>query len=243
VAVTRGPKGYPGVPRPVLDFSWLHSLGIAPDTNLRVEFRQDMRPAYWWLFSALLGAGILVTSRLSRSRLGRAWRALREDEVAAESCGVNAMWTKTLAFAVSAAFGALAGACLASYNAFVDFRYFEFMTSVFVLCYIVLGGMGTVAGPLAGTAVLVALGELLRENPARLLAGLFGRWPAAQEWLLGVPWAPNMRMILYGIILIVVIRFRPEGLLPSRSRARELHEHDASGHADHDTLYDLRTRD
>jgi branched-chain amino acid transport system permease protein len=166
---------------------------------------------------------MFVCNRLSRSRLGRAWRALREDEVAAEACGINATWYKTIAFAISAGIGALAGAQLGAYYTTVDFRYFDFMTSVFVLCYIVLGGMGTVLGPVAGAVVLVALGEVLRESPFKFLSGFLKWWPAAADWLNSIPWVPDMRMIVYGVILIIMIRFRPEGLIPSRSRCRELH--------------------
>jgi branched-chain amino acid transport system permease protein len=242
VAVTRGPRGYPGVPRPALDFNWLHSLGIGTSHNLRYEFVITDRTAYWYLIAALLGACMLVSNRVSRSRLGRAWRALREDEVAAEACGVNAMWYKTIAFAMSASFGALAGAAMATYFALVDFRYFEFMTSVFVLCYIVLGGMGTVIGPVIGAAVLVSLSELLRESPASYMTPFMGWWPAAQNWLSTLPWVPDMRLILYGVILIIMIRFRPEGIFPSRSRSRELHGTAGEIKAEDASLFELRAR-
>ena len=175
---------------------------------------------------------MVVSSRLSRSRLGRAWRALREDEVAAEACGINAQWSKTVAFAISAGFGGLAGAMLASYAAFVDYRQFTFMTSVFVLCYIVLGGMGTVVGPVVGSAVLVSLGEILRDNPA----GYFG--------FRNMPWDPSMRFLLYGVILIVMIRYRPEGLFSSRSLSRE-HAHRGRSRRQamaRTPVYDLRGR-
>lgn len=238
VAVTRGPAGYPGVPRPALDVSWLHSLGIARGAPLHWQLSVADRTSYWYIVACLLGIGLLICARLSHSRLGRAWRALREDEVAAQACGINAMWYKTIAFAISAAFGAAAGSAQATYLAMVDVRYFQFMTSVFVLCYLVLGGMGTIIGPLAGTAVLVSLGEVLRENPAQYAAKLFGWWPAAANWLERLPWVPDMRLILYGIILILMIRFRPEGFFPSRSRARELHGHTGEHEA---TLFELRS--
>jgi branched-chain amino acid transport system permease protein len=219
VAVTRGTRGYPGVPRPVLDL---------PGTRFDIAFTLDAKTAYWYLAASLLGVCMVVVSRLSRSRLGRAWRALREDEVAAEACGINAQWHRTVAFAISAGFGGLAGALLASYAAFVDYRQFTFMTSVFVLCYIVLGGMGTVIGPVVGAAVLVSLGEVLRDNPA----SYFG--------LRDMPWDPAMRFLLYGVILILVIRYRPEGLFPSRSRSRELHGRTEGAAGEPDTLFDLR---
>jgi branched-chain amino acid transport system permease protein len=242
VVVTRGPRGYPNVPRPAIDFSWLHSIPGIPDWDLRFDFTLSNRMAYWYLIAALLGICMFVTNRLSRSRLGRAWRALREDEVAAEACGINAMWYKTIAFAVSAGIGALAGAAHAGYLTLADYRNYEFMTSVYVLCYVVLGGMGTVLGPVIGAAILVSLAELLRESPASYVAPLFGWWETARQWLEALPWVPDMRLILYGVILILMIRFRPEGILPSRARARELHARLAPGEEDGASLYDLRTR-
>lgn len=239
-AITRGTKGFPNVPRPVLDASWIHPA-LRVDFSMKGQADYSYFFSYWYLVAALLGVCMIASSRLLRSRLGRAWCALREDEVAAEACGINAMWYKTVAFAISAGFGALAGSVQATYSTLVDVKYFEFMTSVFVLCYIVLGGMGTVVGPVAGAAVLVTLSELLRENPLRnFLAPMMSWWPAASKWLAGLPWMPDMRFILYGIILILVIRFRPEGLFPSRSRARELHAAIDRGEEDLLSLYNLR---
>ncbi len=206
------------------------------------QFTVDTRAAYWYLAAGMLALGLLISARLLRSRLGRAWVALREDEVAAEACGINAMWYKTLAFAISAGFGAMSGALLATYSSLADFRNFDFMTSVFVLCYLVLGGMGTVIGPFLGAAVLFTLSELLRENPIAMLSRGLSWWPAASEWLRTVPWSPDMRFILFGVLLIVVIRFRPEGLIPNRVRARELHAHGLTGEPDHESLYELRSR-
>ncbi|MBX7247101.1 MAG: branched-chain amino acid ABC transporter permease [Candidatus Sumerlaeaceae bacterium] len=241
--VTRGSKGYPGVPRPpAFDFTWLSHAGIPGAENFKIEFTIAERGNYWYLVAVLLGICLFVSHRLLRSRLGRAWQALREDEVAAEACGINAMWYKTIAFAISAGFGALAGSFQSTYYTLVDVKNFEFMTSVFVLCYVVLGGMGTVFGPVAGAAVLVSLVELLRDSPAKYLAKVMGWWPGAQEKLIALPWVPDMRLMIYGAILIIMIRFRPEGLFPSRSRSRELHELGIGGVPDHETLFDLRSR-
>ncbi len=242
VTVTRGPAGYPDVPRPVLDFSWLAPiLGTAPE-KLRLVFTGVDRVPYWYLAATLLGLCMFVTDRLARSRVGRAWLAIREDEVAAEACGIDARWYKTLAFAVSAAIGALAGAFQGAYLTLVDYRNYEFMTSVYVLCYVVLGGMGTVLGPVVGAAVLVSLVELLRTSPARYLADLLQWWPVVSKWLASLPWVPDMRFIIYGIILILMIRFRPEGIVSSRVRARELHQHFEPGEEDGLSLYALHSR-
>lgn len=228
VSMTRGPRGYPNVPQPSLSLEWLHNLGIARGVDWQYKFTAfgPGRLAFWFLVMALLGLCMFAADRLRRSRLGRAWQALREDELAAEACGINAMWYKTIAFAISAGMGALAGSFLAAYSNMADYRNFDFMISVSVLAYLVLGGMGTVAGPVLGAFLLVSLGEVLRNSPAYYAAGAFGWWPGAANWLRGLPWAPDMRLIFYGAILIIMIRFRPEGLLASRSRARELHGQD-----------------
>ena len=246
VSMTRGPRGYPGVPRPMLDFSWLHKLHIATNAPLKFEFSifGKTQNLYWYLVAVLLGLTMFFTERLWRSRLGRAWAALREDEVAAEACGINAMWYKTIAFAISAGIGALAGAFEVSFSTMADFHNYDFLISVSVLAYLVLGGMGTVRGSVLGSFVLVALIELLRKSPAVYLSYIFeGWWPAGAGWLRDLPWVPDMRMILYGIILVVMIRVRPEGFLPSRTRARELHGNESTDDPDEEnTLFQLRTQ-
>ncbi|MGB9691689.1 MAG: branched-chain amino acid ABC transporter permease, partial [Candidatus Sumerlaeaceae bacterium] len=132
VNVTRGPAGYPDVPRPVLDLSWLAPLLGLPADELRLAFTGIDRVAYWYLATFLLGLCMLISDRVARSRVGRAWLAIREDEVAAEACGIDARRYKTMAFAVSAAIGALAGAFQGAYLTLVDYRNYEFMTSVYV---------------------------------------------------------------------------------------------------------------
>lgn len=244
VSMTRGPRGYPGVPRPVIDLSWLHQMGIATDSSLKwtLSVFGELRDWYWYLVAILLGLTMFFTERLWRSRLGRAWAALREDEVAAEACGINGMWYKTIAFAISAGIGALAGAFEVSFSTMADAHNYDFMISVSVLAYLVLGGMGTVRGSVLGAFVLVCLMELLRKSPAVYLSYLFEGWlPGVAQWLKATPWVPDMRMILYGVILVIMIRFRPEGLLPSRSRARELHSGDSTDDPDREnTLFGLR---
>lgn len=228
VSVTGGPRGFPRIPRPRIGSYEFSILGTH-------------RNAYWYLVAGLLGLTMFVAYRLLRSRLGRAWTALREDEVAAEACGINAMWYKTIAFAISAGIGAMAGAFQVAYFTMADYRIFDFMVSVSVLAYLVLGGMGTVIGPVIGAAVLVALGELLRQSPAAYLADFTKWWPAGAKWLRQLPWAPDMRMISYGIILVLMIRFRPEGLLPSGARRRELRRGRREGAMEVPTsLFELR---
>ncbi len=228
IALTRGPSGIQGIPRPTIDLNWLGLSGFRFEFGIGAE----QRAGYWYLIAAMLGFAMFMTARLADSRLGRAWLALREDEVAAEACGINAAWYKTLAFAISAAAGGAAGAFYSVYLTSAIYQNFDFMISVMILAYVVLGGMGTVTGPVIGAVLLYTLGELLRRSPAEYLAPVFGWWPAASAWLTALPWASEMRMIIYGILLILVIRFRPAGIVRSRSRARELQVPKDQGEAD-----------
>ena len=141
----------------------------------------------------LLVLTIVVVHRLQHSRVGRAWAAIREDERAAESMGINLREYKSLAFAVSAAIGAVGGAFFAQFQVNISAGVFEFWESIFILCMVVLGGMGTIKGSILGAGILGVLGELLRE---------FGGW----------------RYLIFGILLILIMRFRPAGLLSKKEQ-------------------------
>ncbi len=136
----------------------------------------------------LLILTIIAVYRLQNSRVGRAWAAIREDERAAESMGINLREYKSLAFAVSAAIGAVGGAFFAQFQVNISAGAFEFWESIFILCMIVLGGMGSIKGAVIGAGILVSLGELLRP---------FG----------------EARYLIFGVILILMMRFRPAGLI------------------------------
>ena len=152
--------------------------------------------AYWQQYYhilILLGLTIIVVHRLQNSRVGRAWAAIREDERAAESMGINLREYKSLAFAVSAAIGAVGGAFFAQFQVNISAGAFEFWESIFILCMIVLGGLGTIKGSILGAGILGVLGELLRP---------FGGW----------------RYLIFGIILILIMRFRPAGILAPKEQ-------------------------
>lgn len=152
--------------------------------------------AYWQQYYhilILLALTIIVVHRLQNSRVGRAWAAIREDERAAESMGINLREYKSLAFAVSAAIGAVGGAFFAQFQVNISAGAFEFWESIFILCMVVLGGLGTIKGSVIGAGILGVLGELLRP---------FGGW----------------RYLIFGIILILIMRFRPAGLLSTKEQ-------------------------
>jgi branched-chain amino acid transport system permease protein len=186
---------------------------------------------FYWFAILLLVLTVFCSIRLRDSRLGRAWVAIREDETAAAAMGIPLMRTKTWAYAGGAFFGGVAGAYYASAKDSVTSDDFFFQISVFILCMVILGGMGNVWGVLAGAAFLAYLNK---EGLADI-----GAWLNTNIHLFG--YRPNIDVPLYesgiyGVIIVVVMLWRPEGLLPSKRRARELHEAEP-----HDVpLYDIQ---
>jgi branched-chain amino acid transport system permease protein len=190
---------------------WLHThLGL-PASYLTVG---NSDAVFFWTALFLLVVTIFCSARLRDSRLGRAWIAIREDEVAAAAMGVPLMKTKTWAYATGAFFGGVAGAYYASYNggAFPD--EFFFNISVFILVMVVLGGMGSIPGVIFGACFLAYLDQEGLSNVGNQINTHLGTNIDVPKYEFGI----------YGVILVVVMLFRPEGLIPSSRRAAELHE-------------------
>lgn len=192
--LTRGPLGLPGIAPPSLNLSWFGGPvwefhGVLP---------------YYYLAIAMVLATVFVMYRIQDSRLGRAWFAIRDDEVAAVSCGINLLAYKVIAFGISAAFGAMGGSFFARWVTFLSPDMFKFWESFLVLCMVVLGGMGNIWGVMLGAAVLVSLSEILRE----LLSAL------------GLP--VEIRFLAFGLIMVLMMRFRPAGLLPIPAVAAQM---------------------
>jgi branched-chain amino acid transport system permease protein len=191
--LTGGPQGISGID------------GI--DLPLLAPFdRLDLRPWYWFAL-ALAALMLFVNLRLRDSRPGRAWMALREDEQAAASVGVPVVRTKLLAYGAGAALGGASGAFLASFLSVVNPHQFTFSFSIFILTMVVLGGLGSIWGVVAGAIVLSAvnnylLPEVLYDVPAKV-----GLDFDLSEISVGI----------YGFLLVIVMLLRPEGLLPDRS--------------------------
>jgi len=168
---------------------------------------------YYYLFLALALLVIFITMRLENSRIGRAWVAIREDEIAAKAMGINTRNIKLLAFAMGASFGGIAGGLFAGFQGFVSPESFILMESVVVLCMVVLGGMGHIPGVILGAVLLAAMPELFRHTIVPLQQQFFGR----------VLFDPEVvRMLLFGLALVLVMLFRPAGIWPSTTRKREL---------------------
>jgi branched-chain amino acid transport system permease protein len=162
--------------------------------------------AYYFLFLFLCIAVVFVTTRLQHSRLGRAWVAIREDEIAAKAMGINTRNVKLLAFSMGASFGGVAGAMFASFQGFVSPESFSLTESIAVLAMVVLGGIGHVPGVIMGGALLAALPEVLRHVVEPLQEQLFGHVVIEAEVL---------RQLLYGLAMVLIMLNRPAGLWPA----------------------------
>jgi len=166
---------------------------------------------YYYLFLLLTLAIIFISLRLQDSRIGRAWVAIREDEVAAEAMGINTRNIKLLAFVMGASFAGISGGLFAGFQGFISPESFNIFESIIVLCMIVLGGMGHIPGVILGAILLTVFPEALRYL-GELQTLLFGRvWvdPA------------DLRMLVFGLALILMMIYRPAGLWPSPRRRRE----------------------
>jgi ABC-type branched-subunit amino acid transport system permease subunit len=195
--VTNGPKGAFGIPAPVLH--------IGP---LVLKWGSDPLQ-FWYLLLVLIGITVLLFNRLEHSRLGRAWAAIREDEVAAQATGVNTTRVKLLAFAIGASTSGVAGVFFASQIGYINPDNFVLNNSILVVAYVVFGGMGSLRGAMAGAAVLTWLPEFLKDQ---------------------VP-AEDRQMWIGAVILLMMI-FRPGGLIPAKRRAAELSGLDAPSSAE-----------
>ena len=170
---------------------------------------------YYFLLVVLALLVIVVNVRLQNSRIGRSWQAIREDEVAAKACGINTRNIKLLAFAMGASFGGIAGGVFAAMQGFVSPESFSLMESITILSMVVLGGMGHIPGVILGAVLLTGLPEALRYGIEPLQRAVFGRMIVDPE---------SLRMLVFGLALVLVMRFRPAGLWPSSLRRRELSE-------------------
>jgi branched-chain amino acid transport system permease protein len=207
VNITRGPQGIAGID-PVriggVDFS-------RSDSVFGVVLSGPMK--YYYLLLALMLAIVVVNVRLQNSRIGRAWEAIREDEVAARAMGIDTTALKLLAFAMGASFGGVAGGMFAAIQGFISPESFVLVESVMVVSMVVLGGMGNIAGVILGAVLLAFVPEILRWTVEPAQRALFGRMLVEPEVI---------RMLIFGLALVLVMLFRPAGLLPSAVRKREL---------------------
>ena len=211
--VTRGTFGVSGIPKATL-------FGInfdASPTGFAKMFDLPMSSAYYkiFLFYLILALCMLtayVTIKLRRMPIGRAWEALREDEIACRSLGINTVTTKLTAFAIGAMFGGFAGSFFAARQGFVSPESFVFLESAVILAIVVLGGMGSLTGIAVAAIVMVGGTELLREM--EFLKHVFGP-----------DFTPELyRMLLFGLAMVIVMLFKPRGFVGSRQPTAFLKE-------------------
>jgi ABC-type branched-subunit amino acid transport system permease subunit len=197
-----------------------------------VEWTVSTPMPYYYLILALIALVIFANVRLRDSRLGRAWIAIREDEIAAASSGINLVGTKLLAFGTGAFFSGIAGAYYAAKLNGVSPDNFSFSDSVIYLAMVVIGGLGSVPGVIVGALAVYAINVLvlsqldtLATNPTSFV------YPLHQQIIQVLPGFTfnNIRNLVFGIILIVIMIFRPEGFIPSARRRRELHHMEEEG--------------
>ncbi|WP_295997738.1 ABC transporter ATP-binding protein [Rugamonas sp.] len=203
---TNGPQGIN-----LIDPIKVFGVNLAGDAGSRANvivggFSMPSVNAYYFLFLILCIAIVFITSRLQHSRLGRAWVAIREDEIAAKAMGINTRNVKLLAFSMGASFGGVAGAMFASFQGFVSPESFSLTESIAVLAMVVLGGIGHIPGVIMGGALLAALPEVLRHVVEPLQQQLFGRVIIESEVL---------RQLLYGLAMVLIMLNRPAGLWPA----------------------------
>ena len=202
IDVTGGPLGINPIDAPFLPI-------IGTVFNASAGFA----PVYLGFF--LLAFAILIARNLERSRIGRAWMAIREDELAAEMMGVNTVRTKLLAFALGASFAGVAGSYQASYLGATTSDFFQFSTSILVLIMVILGGIGNIWGVLLGAFAVVYVDKTFLPYIGQQIQTIAPSFPNPSQF----------NFLFFGLILVFMMRFRPEGLVPNRQRAAELSAH------------------
>ncbi len=234
INLTNGPQGITPVQRPPLPEFFLNG----PISHLlsglvgREVTRGDMYSLFFYFLAVVvLIIVIIVARRLEDSKLGRAWTAVREDEVAAIAMGIPLTRTKLTAFATGAAFAGAMGVIYAANRTFVSPETFSLLQSITILVMVILGGLGSIPGVVLGASLVVLLNidflQTLSLELSRLRQGT-GVIP-----LIGLPWAQlpsqldpaRYQKLVFGIILILMMIFRPAGILPSKRRSMELKEH------------------
>jgi branched-chain amino acid transport system permease protein len=198
VNVTNGPRG-------IGQIDSFRFFGIDLGRPLQIgEYTLPSVTLYYYLFLALVVASVIICYRLEQSRIGRAWMAIREDEIAAKAMGINTRNMKLLAFGMGATFGGVAGAMFASFQGFVSPESFSLQESVMIVAMVVLGGIGHIPGVILGALMLAALPEVLRYVAGDIQSLTDGRIDAS-----------ILRQLLVALAMITIMLIRPRGLWPA----------------------------
>jgi branched-chain amino acid transport system permease protein len=205
INITNGPKG-------INQIDSLHFFGLDLGKKIMVgDFELASVSLYYYLFLGLVLFSVLISYRLQHSRVGRAWMAIREDEIAAKAMGINTRNMKLLAFGMGATFGGVSGTMFGSFQGFISPESFTLMESVMIVAMVVLGGVGHLPGVILGAVLLSALPEVLRyvAGPLQNLTG--GRLDAS-----------ILRQLLIALAMITIMLVRPRGLWPSPEHGKTL---------------------
>lgn len=214
--LTFGEKGISPIGRPYLPF-----IG---------EFESSNPITWYFLIVALILLSVFLIGRMRDSRLGRAWMAIREDELAAAQMGINPVQTKLLAFAMGATFSGFAGAFYAAYIRGIFPSVFDFSASIIILCCVILGGLGNINGVIVGGLVLMTADRLFLPALKDFLSALLSNTilPSISNPAMQLAVKDNAnpilyRFLLFGLTLVIMMAVRPEGLLPSAQIRQEMH--------------------
>jgi branched-chain amino acid transport system permease protein len=205
VNITNGPKGLNQI-----DSITFFGLNLGKPVMVG-GFQLASVTLYYYLFLVLVVVSVIICHRLELSRIGRAWMAIREDEIAAKAMGINTRNMKLLAFGMGATFGGVAGTMFAAFQGFVSPESFSLMESVMIVAMVVLGGIGHLPGVILGAVLLSALPEVLRYVAGPLQAMTDGRLDSA-----------ILRQLLIALAMIIVMLMRPRGLWPSPEHGKSL---------------------
>lgn len=215
--ITYGEKGLGPIQRPIIDFPGVHFeiggqqvFGLGPWSNLLP----------WYYLLLVIGVLCIIgLRRLQNSRVGRAWMAVREDELAASAMGINLVTTKLTAFGMGASLSGAAGSVFGAYLGSIFPSSFEFSTSVILLCAVILGGLGNIWGVIIGSIIIQSFDRIMTKEFTVLLKGI--GTATNNDFLAGLELS-NFRFFIFGAALVIMMLIRPEGLVPSARRKAEL---------------------
>ncbi len=237
INLTNGPQGITPIQRPDLPLVLISPEFLDRLTSLagRVIGLGDIYSFFFYLLAlVILVVTIVIARRLEDSKLGRAWTAIREDEVAAIAMGIPLVRSKLAAFAIGASFSGAMGVVFAANRTFVSPETFSLTSSISVLVMVILGGLGSIPGAVVGAAVVTLLNIDFLQTLSLELSRL--RQGAELIPLIGMPWSQlpsqldpaRYQRLVFGIILVLMMIFRPEGIIPSQRRKMEIHEREAN---------------
>ena len=225
---TNGPQGITPIQRPTMPEGILHFFNtvVKPIVGHNVTDNQAYNVLFYFIAMLVVIAVIVITYRLDDSKVGRAWTAIREDELSAGAMGINANKLKLGAFAVGASFAGAMGVLFAASRTFVSPETFTFLQSVGVLTMVILGGIGSITGVIVGATLVTLLNIQVLQSFSLYLSQL----RQSEAAIFGMHWKhlsnqldpAKYQRLIFGILLVVMMIYRPGGLLPAARRKREL---------------------